>query len=238
LRDGHTNTPADKLQHYTCAPPSSPHPCAAHAQGMHAERDSSMTVAHTIVANAAAHARYPGANPHSVVHGNQRGANRTPFGARDDTRPRRHPPLLASVRSSDLRCTLKTDGAYEAHTHQPAPPEASRASALPKKLEKMRKKKGEEQRGEEGEDEEGGRGRGRGRGSGGGGREHEAMHAPRKNANGGTEQPIRTQRRAQPAPQHQNSPPPLERTPNAVPQPRTVHLLIAGAEGVIVSVLC
>ncbi|KAJ7258562.1 hypothetical protein C8J57DRAFT_1720697 [Mycena rebaudengoi] len=177
-----------------------------------------MTVAHTIAARAASRARYPGANPHSVVHGAQIA----------------HP----SVRSSDLRRTLKMDDAYEAHTHQPAPPEASRASTLPKKLEKMRKKKGEEQREEdEDEDEEEG-GRGRERGSGGGGREHEAMHAPRKNANGGTEQPIRTQHRAQPAPQHQNSPPPLERTPNAVPQPRTVHLLIAGAEGVIVSVLC
>ncbi|KAJ7259405.1 hypothetical protein C8J57DRAFT_1720536 [Mycena rebaudengoi] len=108
---------------------------------MHTEHDSSMTVTHTIGARAAAHARYPGANPHSVVHGNQHGT----------------PPLLASVRSSDLRRMLKMDDAYEAHTHQPAPPEASRATALPKKLEKMRKKKGEEQRREEEEEEGGGR---------------------------------------------------------------------------------
>ncbi|KAJ7237140.1 hypothetical protein C8J57DRAFT_1247384 [Mycena rebaudengoi] len=144
-----------------------------------------MTVAHTIAARAAARARYPGANPHSVVHGNQRGANRTPFGARDDTRPRRHPPLLASVRSSDLRRTLKMYDPYEAHTHQPAPPEASRASALPK-------------------------------------------------------QPIRTHC---PTPSQTCTPTPKLASatgtyPNAVPQPCTVHLLIAGAEGVIVSILC
>ncbi|KAJ7257061.1 hypothetical protein C8J57DRAFT_1472860 [Mycena rebaudengoi] len=135
LRDGHANTLADKLQRYTCAPPSSPHPRAAHAQGMHAERDSSMTVTHTIAARAAAHARYPGANPHSH-------ADTPPPSERALIRPASHAQDGRRIRGT--HSSACSAGGVTRHS----PSQKTRKNA---------KKKGEEQRREEEEEEGGGR---------------------------------------------------------------------------------